>query len=363
MDLRLTIDRTLQAYVEGELDKAIVESGAAGGTIVVINPSTGEILAVASRPGYEPARFQEYLEQGKTDVLSDPAASKVYEPGSVLKVVTVAAALDSGTIDTNWSFDDTGYLEYGGVPIRNWDGQGYGLQGLQGVLDNSLNTGVATITTKFMGASAFYRYLVAFGFGKPTNLEVTGEAAGLLHLPTDLDWSDSNLATNAFGQGISVTPLQMAAAVGVIANEGRAMQLHVVAERRYPDGTVVQVPAKELSRPISAETAQYVSELMVKTVSERLTMAAVPGYRIAGKSGTAQIPIAGGYDPTEVIASFIGFGPVPDPQVLILVKIDRPQVAREVRWGTRVAAPVFQRVMARTLVLLGIPPADWQPGP
>jgi cell division protein FtsI/penicillin-binding protein 2 len=362
-DLCLTIDRTIQAYVEGALDQAIVEYKATGGTILVMNPQTGEILAIASRPHYEPYRYPEYAQNGQDALFSDPAVSIPYEPGSVLKVVTVAAALDSGRVDLNWSYNDTGQLEYGGVMIRNSSGAAYGQQDLQGILDNSLNVGVTTLSTQMMGADLFYKYIRAFGFGQTTGIEVTGEASGLVHLPTDWDWSDSNLATNPFGQGIAVTPLQMATAVSAIANDGLMMQPHIVAERRYPDGRTVPIPSNELGQPISAETARLIAELMARSVETTAKAAQVPGYRVAGKSGTAQIPTTGGYDPQQVIASYVGFGPLPDPQIVILVKIDRPDVPLSMRWGTQIAAPVFQKVAARVFTLLGIPPSNLRAGP
>ncbi len=362
-DLRLTIDRTIQAYIEGVLDQALVDYKAAGGTILVMDSRTGDILAVASRPHYEPYRYPEYAQNGQEMLFRDPAISVPYEPGSVLKVVTVAAALDSGRVDLNWSYNDTGQLEYGGVLIRNSNGGAYGQQDLQGILDHSLNVGVATLSTRVLGGDLFYKYIRAFGFGQTTGVEVTGEASGLVHLPTDWDWSDSNLATNPFGQGIAVTPLQMATAVCAIANDGVMMQPHIVAERRYPDGRLIPIPSNELGRPISAEAARLVAELMARSVETIAKEAQVPGYRVAGKSGTAQIPTTGGYDPQQVIVSYVGFGPLPDPQVVILVKIDRPDVPLSMRWGTQIAAPVFQKVAARLFTLLGIPPSNLRGGP
>ncbi|HOT92082.1 MAG TPA: penicillin-binding protein 2 [Anaerolineae bacterium] len=362
-DLRLTIDRTIQAYVEGVLDQALVDYKATGGTILVLNVRTGEVLAVASRPHYEPYHYADYVQNGQESLFRDPAASISYEPGSVFKIVTVAAALDSGRVDLNWTYEDTGALEYGGAVIYNSSRAAYGRQGLQGILDHSLNVGVATLTTRVLGAELFYKYVRAFGFGKTTGLEVTGEASGLVHLPTDWDWSDSNLATNAFGQGIAVTPLQMAVAAAAIANDGVMMQPHIVAERYYPDGRAVPIPPNELGRPISAETARTVTELMARSVEKFAKEAQVPGYRVAGKSGTAQIPTTGGYDPQQVITSYVGFGPLPDPQVVILVKLDRPDVPLSMRWGTQTAAPVFQKVAARVFILLGLPPSDLHAGP
>ena len=154
--MRLTLDRTIQAYVEGELDKALVEYKAESGTILVLNPQTGEILAMASRPGYEPSRFADYAAANQTALFQDPAVSQVYEPGSVFKLITVAAALDSGLVNTSWTYEDRGAIEYGGVTAQNWDRRAHGVQDLQGLLASSLNVGAATLTTRVLGAERFY---------------------------------------------------------------------------------------------------------------------------------------------------------------------------------------------------------------
>lgn len=356
-DLRLTIDRTIQAYVEGELDNALREYKAESGTIIVMNPRTGELLAIANRPTYEPYRYADYAVDN-AEIFQDPAVSIPYEPGSVFKIITVAAAVDSGRATLDWSYQDRGGLEYGGIIVRNWSGGAYGQQNLQGLLSHSLNVGAATLSTQVLGPDLFYKYVKAFGFGQPTGVEVSNEAAGLVHTATDWDWADSYLATNAFGQGIAVTPLQMATAAAALANDGVMMQPHIVAERRYPDGSVVPIPPRPLGQPISAETARVVSGLLANAVAKEVPEALVEGYRIAGKTGTAQIPGVGGYEPEDVIVSFVGYGPLPDPQVLILVKLDRPDVPYTMRWGSMTAAPVFQKLATRLFVLLGIPPAD-----
>ena len=242
--------------------------------------------------------------------------------------------------------------------IHNATGAIYGQQGLQGILDHSLNIGVAELSTHVMGADLFYQYVRDFGFGQTTGIEVTGESDGYIHMPTDWDWADSYLATNAFGQGIAVTPIQMAAAVAAIANDGVLMQPHIIAERYFPDGQAVATQPHPLNQPITAETARILSEMMARAVENKIEAAQVPGYRIAGKTGTAQIPTTGGYDKEAVITSFVGFGPLPDPEVLIMVKLDRPNVPPEMRWGTQTAAPVFQKVASKVFVLLGIPPMD-----
>ncbi|MCJ7551539.1 MAG: penicillin-binding protein 2 [Anaerolineae bacterium] len=356
-DITLTIDRTIQAFVEGELDKALALYGASGGTILVMNPQTGEILASASYPDYNPSLYSTY-DVSEQDRFVDPVVSVVYEPGSVFKIFTVAAALDSGSVTQDWSYYDSGLIEYGGVLIRNSDSAGHGQQNLQGVIDRSLNVGVATLTTQFVGADVFADYVLRFGFGRPTNVGLFGETAGLVHLPWDLSWQDGYLVTNAFGQGIAVTPIQMATAASALANHGTMMKPRLITERRTPEGRVVPIPPKVAGQPVSAETADYVVGLMEHAVETSIVNAQVPGYRIAGKTGTAQIPVSGGYDSVEVITSFIGFGPLPDPELLILVKLDRPQVDLSVRWGTQTAAPVFNLVASRLFVLLGIPPTE-----
>jgi cell division protein FtsI/penicillin-binding protein 2 len=211
-----------------------------------------------------------------------------------------------------------------------------------------------------MGADVFYEYVRRFNLGQKTRIGLKNEEAGIVHLPYDYQWSDSYLATNAYGQGISTTPLQLAAAISSIANDGVMMYPYVVAERRYADGRVVPASVREMKRPISAETANTVAAMMQHVVDHEIEAARVPGYPVAGKTGTAQIPVTGGYDLEEVITSFVGFGPMPDPKVLILVKLEKPQVSPEIRWGTTTAAPVFGTVAARVFRLLGIPPVDAQ---
>ncbi len=359
-DIRLTIDRTVQAYIEDELDRSLVKYQASGGTILVMNPETGAILAAASRPNYRPGAYESYWEAGNSEVFRDPMISVDYEPGSVFKVLTLAAALDSGSVDLNWSYVDDGPYEYGGILVNNAIHNRYGRQDLQGVLDHSLNTGVARLTTEHMGAAVFYDYVRRFNFGQKTRIGLKNEEAGIVHLPHDYQWSDSYLATNAYGQGISTTPLQLAVAISSIANDGVMMYPYLVAERRYADGRVVEASIREMKRPISAETANTVARMMQHVVDHQVEAAQVPGYPVAGKTGTAQIPVTGGYDLEEVITSFVGFGPMPDPKVLILVKLEKPQVSPEIRWGTTTAAPVFGTVASRVFRLLGIPPADAQ---
>jgi len=353
-DLVLTLDRTVQSLVEANLAQAVWEYQAEGGTIIVMDPRTFEILALASLPNYEPGRYTEFLGEAPPP-FEDPAVSQQYEPGSVFKVVTLAAALDSGLVTPETTYYDQGGIEVGGQLIQNASCQPYGEQAMAEILIESLNVGAAWLSTQ-MGPDVFYRYVQAFGFGRPTEVDLAGEIGGQLWLPSDyLHWHDSNLGTNSFGQGVAVTPLQMIAAVATVANGGKRLRPHIVHQRIEPDGAVSTFRPAVEAQVISPRVADQVTEMMVRTVEEGVPEARVAGYRVAGKTGTAQIPVPGGYDKEHTIVSFVGFGPVPDPQVIILIKLDRPKSST---WAHDTAAPAFQRLAERLFVVLGIPPND-----
>ncbi len=351
-ELLLTIDRSVQAMVEEELARAVYEYQADSGTIIVMDPRTFEILALASLPNYDPDHYSDFYNQSPLP-FNDPAVSKQYEPGSVFKVLTVAAAIDAGLVTPETTYHDQGWIEVGGALIKNAVSKPPQDRTVADILIHSLNVGAAHLSSQ-MGADLFYRYILAFGIGKPTGVDLAGEASGQLWLPRDIEhWHDSNLGTNAFGQGLAVTPLQMIAATATVANDGARLRPHVVTERIVSDGSVSRFRPVVEEQVISPEAAHMVAEIMERTVVEKANQAQVAGYRIAGKTGTSQIPIPGGYDPRRTIASFVGFGPVSDPQVVVLVKLDRPQSST---WGSDTAAPTFARVASRLFVLLGIPP-------
>ena len=350
--LELTLDRTVQMLTEQELEHAIWEYEADGGTIIVMDPKTFGILAMASWLPYDPERYGELVEQNPPP-FEDPAVSKQYEPGSVFKVLTVAAALDSGTVAPSTAYNDQGWIEVGGQAIWNATRELYGQQSVTGIMVHSLNVGAAWLST-LMGPEIFYSYLQEFGIGRPTGVDLASEVSGQLWLPEDIEhWHPSNLGTNAFGQGVAVTPLQMVTAVATVVNDGARLRPHVVGRRIASTGKVSVFQPVFEQQVISPETAQQVTEMMVQVVEEGATLAQVAGYRVGGKTGTAQIPVPGGYAREGTIATFIGFGPVPDPEVLILVKLDRPQASP---WASKTAAPSFARLAARLFVVLGIPP-------
>ncbi len=349
--LVLTINRDLQASVEQILDDSLTKYGAQHGTIVVMDPRNGEILALASSPRMDPAQFWNYGTIYKNASEFDRAVSMPYEPGSVLKILTMAAALDTGTVTPNTPFLDTGAIMVGGATIRNWDDAAWGQQDMIGCLQHSLNVCLAWVSTK-MGAQNFYGYMNRFGLGHLTGIDLAGEAAGRLKMPGDGDWYPVDLATNAFGQGISVTPIQMLTAASAISGDGRMVTPHVLYAM-VRDGRQYSVPAQFAGSPITADTAHTLSQMLAISLENESSNAMVPGYRVAGKTGTAQIPGDFGYEAGVTNASFIGWGPVDKPEFMIYVWLERPSASI---WGSETAAPVFSEVAQKAVVILNIPP-------
>ncbi|MAU08920.1 MAG: hypothetical protein CL607_03795 [Anaerolineaceae bacterium] len=347
MDLVLTIDRDLQFLVESRLAQYVADNSADSGTIIVMESRTGDILAMASYPTFDPNNFV----SEDAELLTTPAITDAYEPGSIFKILTVAAALESGTVDENWTYNDTGELQAASIVVRNWNEQAYGVRNATDVLVNSLNIGVATMAME-MGPDLFYQALRRFGVGALTRIDVSGEASGLLKEPGDSDWSESDLLTNSFGQGLSVTPIQMITAANAIANDGLMMQPRIVQQRIAGD-IVQNIEPVVLRRVIGVDTAHMVRDMMVQVVQDPngANQAAVPGYSIAGKTGTAQIPNAVGYESGTSIAGFIGFFPADDPRVTVLIRLDRPAGY----WGSRTAAPAFSDLAEQLVLYLGIP--------
>lgn len=347
-DIYLTLDRDIQYLIESQLALSVAETNAVGGTIIVMNPRTGDILGMTSWPSFDP---NAYLDVRNASEWSNPAISAQFEPGSIMKVITVAAALDAGIISREWTYTDQGRIEIGGRVIENWDRLAHGVVDTTGVLVNSYNVGAATISLS-MGPNTFYTYLSKFGFGRLTGVNLQGEAFGTLYIPGDANWSESNLGTNSFGQGMAVTPLQLITAVSAIANDGLMMQPNIVSQI-VTGGQVVPSKPIALGRPISQETAHLVRDMMVAVVRDGLDEdAALPGYTVAGKTGTAEIPTPVGYRSDAWIMTFIGFLPADDPQVIVLIKLDEPKTGR---WASQVVAPIFRRLAERLVVLMEIP--------
>ncbi|MCD6290827.1 MAG: penicillin-binding protein 2 [Anaerolineae bacterium] len=351
-DLVLTIDSAIQLVVEGELKHAVEYYGARSGTVIVQDPKTGEILAMANEPSFDP---NHYYEASKSKWINRNV-SWPYEPGSVVKVLTLAAGLDSGAITLDQTFIDNGVLVVGGREIRNFDRRGHGKITLVDILAKSLNVGAAQVSLA-MGPETFYRYLRRFGFGRATEVDLAGEQPGIVKNPDSPVWSESDLATNAYGQGLTVTPLQLITAVSAIANDGVPMHPHVV-RMMVDHGRVARVHPRPYPRAIKAETARHMRQIMAEATARGLGADLVPGYKVAGKTGTAQVPTPTGYSENETIVTYVAFLPADDPRVTILVKLDRP--TRSI-WATHVAVPVFQDIASQVVRILHIPPSETQP--
>jgi cell division protein FtsI/penicillin-binding protein 2 len=249
-------------------------------------------------------------------------------------------------------FLDTGVITVGGVNIHNWDGGAWGYQDMTGCLGHSLNVCLAWVATE-MGNESFYDYMQRFGIGHPTGIDLAGEVTGRLKLPGDSDWYPIDLATNAFGQGVSVTPMQMVMAASALANNGQMVHPRVLYAT-IQNGRQHNVATQIVGNPITAETANTLSEMLAVALETEASRGIVPGYRVAGKTGTAQVPTPYGYYDDELTnGSFIGWGPLPDPQFLVYVWLEKPQSSP---WGSVVAAPVFREVVEQLVVILGIPP-------
>ena len=347
----LTINRDLQSAAEDILDNALLEYGAQNGVIVVMDPQTGELLAMATSKRMNLNEFWNYdsIYSNATDF--NPAISKTYEPGSVVKILTMAAALDTNIVTPNTTYLDTGSVLIGGVTIQNWDRNPWGVQNMVGCLQHSLNVCMVNLATQ-MGATNFYNYMDAFGFGHLTGIDLAGESQGRLKVPGDADWYPVDLGTNSFGQGISVTPIQMLAATSAVANDGRMVTPHILYAM-LRDGRQYNVPAQFSGSPISVNTSNTLTEMLAISLEDEASLALVPGYRVAGKTGTAEIPVNGFYDESQTNASFIGWGPIDDPKFMIYVWLERPSVSP---WGADTAAPVFSEMAQKTVILLNIPP-------
>lgn len=351
-DIILTIDRYMQHLVERELDATIKKHKGSGGTIIIMDTRTGAILAMASRPSFDVTNL-DLSDEGKVDLYRNRAVTDLYEPGSVFKTITMSAALNEGVVSPQSTYVDEGVARASGWAITNWDLGAHGVQTATQILAKSLNTGAVWLSG-LLGPDLFYDYVARFGFGQPTGVGLSGEAPGQFRTPADEGWSEVDLATNSFGQGINVTPLQLVTAIATIANDGRLMRPYVVQEIRSGDESEVTQPVM-VRQVITPETANTITEMMEAVVDGITAIYAidVPGYRVAGKTGTASISVPGGYKPDSYVASFAGFVPSDDPVLAMLVKIDEP---KDVPWGSAVSAPVFARLASAILPYLKVPP-------
>jgi cell division protein FtsI/penicillin-binding protein 2 len=351
-DLVLTIDREIQAAAEKILEQGIENSGADGGVLLIMDPNTGEMLAIASTPRLDPNEFWNYADVFKDSTPYNRAISQDYEPGSVFKVLTMAAALDAGAVTPDTEYVDTGSIYVGGINIHNWDWGAWGPQNMEGCMAHSLNVCLSWVATE-LGAGPFYQYLQNFGFGQYTGIDLAAEASGRLKIPGDTDWYEADLGTNAFGQGVAVTPIQMVMAISAIANGRGEMMIPHVMRSLVRDGFQYTPTPQIVGKPISADTARTLTEMLANSLESESSDALVDGYRVAGKTGTAEIATPTGYTGDATNASFVGWGPVDNPRFLVYVWLEKPTSSP---WGSVVATPVFHNMVNRLVVLMDIPP-------
>lgn len=348
--LILSVNRSIQFMAEEKLKKGIEQYGASGGMVGIMDPKTGNIIAMASFPSFSPGNYQDYPEK----LYKNAFISSIYEPGSTFKPVVMSSALDAGLIKPATKCPIcAGPVSIGGYVIHTWNDKYFKNTNMVDVIQHSDNTGMVYVAQK-LGVDRMISYLSKFGIGSPTGIDLQGEVSPGLK-PKNL-WYPVDLATTGFGQGISVTPIELLDAISAIANEGRRMEPHVVLAVETPEGKIIDIPPKILDKPISSQTAKVMTEILVNAVNKgEASWARLKGYRIAGKTGTASIPIAGHYDPTKTIASFIGFAPADNPKFAMLVIIDKPTASI---YGSETAAPIFFSIAKELLSYYGIPPTE-----
>ena len=342
-DIVLTIDEVIQYMTEKELDNAVNEHHAAGGVSIVMNPHTGEILAMAVSPRFNPNTPDKY----GSGAWRNRAITDVYEPGSTFKIVTASAAVEEKLFSPNEIVHDgSGSFNFGGGVLHDPHPKGKPMT-FREVISHSSNIGSAKIGIK-LGDKRLYKYIKAFGFGDKSGIDLPGEVRGIVRDPAG--WSGRSLATIAIGQEVGITPIQLVTAMSVIANGGLLVKPHVVSETVDLNGNVKKINPEIVKRVISENTSKKMTDILKWVVSNEGTgkLAAVDGFSVAGKTGTAQKidPETGRYSKNRFISSFIGFVPADSPEIVMLVVVDEP---KGLAWGGSVAAPVFHRVAEQAL--------------
>ncbi|MCC7202697.1 MAG: penicillin-binding protein 2 [Nitrospirae bacterium] len=353
-DLVLTIDEVIQYITEKELDSSVEKHSAAGGIGIVMDPHTGEILSMAVSPRFNPNTPEKYT----AGSWRNRAITDVYEPGSTFKIVTASAALEEKLFSPNEIVHDgSGSMKFGKTVIHDPHPKGTPMS-FREVISHSSNVGSAKIGIK-LGDKRLYKYMRAFGFGDKSGIDLPGEVRGLVRSPES--WSGRSLATISIGQEVGITPIQLTAAMAVIANGGLLVRPHIVSEEIDHMGNSKRINPEIKSRVISESTSKKMTDILKWVVSNEGTgkLAAVDGFSVAGKTGTAQKadPATGRYSSSKFISSFIGFLPADSPELVILIVIDEP---RGVSWGGSVAAPVFHSVAEQALRYLHVEPAEQQ---
>ncbi len=359
-DLTLTIDSTVQRVIEHELSDAVEKHHADGGSILVMDPNTGEVLGMASSGSFDP---NHYTEVDPALYNHNPALTDVYEPGSTFKVILTATGLQTGKFTAETAVNDPGCIGRYGYRLCNWNSAGNGAMTPARMLYFSSNV-AALQFGEIVGRDDFYKYVRLFGYGQPTGIDLAGEGTGIVNWPIGENWSDLTLDTNAFGQGISVTPVQHLTAISAVANGGTLMWPHVV--KRKCKGTQCEdIAPRPVRRVVDQGVTDQIRKMLVDNsmnyapvvwgpiTGSYAKVPLVPGFRVTAKTGTSQIPLNGGYDSNGTIGSVVGWAPAEQPRIAVLVKIDRP---KDDPWGVNTAIPVYQKVVSQLLTYYRMPP-------
>lgn len=346
-DLILSIDKNIQQVVEDKLKSLMEKWKAASGTVIIQDPDTGKILAMADRPTFDPNSYSDYpplsfLVKG---------VQEVYEPGSSFKPMTMAMGLDLGKVSPQTTFDDKGYREIAGYKIKNFSERIFGVQTMSQVLEKSINTG-AMYVEDAVGDENFLNYAINFGFGQRTGIDLPGEVNG--DVSNLYSGRKINYLTASFGQGIAVTPLQLVNAYSAIANGGKLMKPYVVEKIIRENGNIIETKPEVVSIPVSEKTSAKLKSMLVGVVDNGFDKARISGYDVAGKTGTAQIPDGrGGYLDNEYIHNFVGFAPAFNPKFVILIKMDKPH---GITFAADSLSPTFREIATYLLNYYNVPP-------
>ena len=348
-DLVLTVDYNIQAFAETKLGETLKKWSATGGSVIIEDPSTGAILAMASSPSFDPNNYSA-SDLGR---FLNRNVQELFEPGSSFKPITMSGAIDAGVVSPDTIYEDTGAVQYGTYTIRNFNEKANGIQTMRQVLEHSLNTGAIFAENK-TGDDKFLNYVVGFGFGQKSGVDLPGEISG--NISNLYSGRKINFATSSFGQGIAVTPLQLINAYSAIANGGKLMKPYIVKEIVRLDGSRETVQPKVLGTPITEKTSATMKSMLADVVEKGFDKARIKGYDLAGKTGTAQIPDArGGYlDNNQFIHNFLGFAPAYSPKFVVLIKMDKPQ---GIKFAADSLSPIYGDIARFLIRYFKIPPS------
>lgn len=350
-NLILTIEQSVQYFVEKKLEEAVKKFQAESGNILIMAPKTGKIIAMANYPSYDNGDYSKVTE---SSLFQNRCIQEQYEPGSIFKPITYAIALDTGRMEPETTYNDGGSVSMGGYTLHNFDGKGRGVIPMTTALDLSLNTG-AIFAQQRAGKEKFLEYLKKFGFGEELGIELVGEAKGDIKNLSNM--KDLNFATAAFGQGVAVTPLQIVTAMSAVVNGGKLMKPQIVEKVIKNNGEEIQIPPKEIRRVISEEASKKIKAMLISVVKNGWSIkCAIPGYLIGGKTGTAQLPNPGGAGySSDTIHSFLVAAPMNDPAFTVLVKLDK---VKAVNYSSDSASPIARQVLEFLFDYYNISPTE-----